>query len=109
MEKLVHDQIEESNGGSEITKCFTRGCFIRTGIVKGPFNFNKKLHKWDTNEEGEREYNPLEVRVPRIEFVSCWDFYPDPAATNIEECEYVVHRHKMNRSQLRQLKKHALL
>ena len=46
----------------------------------------------------------LEVRVPRIEFVSCWDFYPDPSATSIEECEFVVHRHKMNKSQLRQLR-----
>ena len=104
MEKLVHDQIEESNGGSEIRSALLEASLLGTGIVKGPFNFNKKLHKWDTNEEGEREYNPLEVRVPRIEFVSCWDFYPDPAATNIEACEYVVHRHKMNRSQLRQLR-----
>ena len=104
MEKLVHDQIEESNGGSEIRSALLEAALLGTGIVKGPFNFNKKLHKWDTNEEGDREYNPLEVRVPRIEFVSCWDFYPDPAATNIEECEYVVHRHKMNRSQLRQLR-----
>ena len=104
MEKLVHDQIEESNGGSEIRSALLEAALLGTGIVKGPFNFNKKLHKWDRNETGEREYNPLEVRVPRIEFVSCWDFYPDPAATNIEECEYVVHRHKMNRSQLRQLR-----
>ena len=104
MEKLVHDQIEESNGGSEIRNALLESALLGTGIVKGPFNFNKKLHKWDTNENGERQYNPLEVRVPRIEFVSCWDFYPDPAATNIEECEYVVHRHKMNRSQLRQLR-----
>jgi hypothetical protein len=56
------------------------------------------------SDEGERTYNPLEVRVPRIEFVSCWDFYPDPSATSIEECEYIVHRHKMNKSQLRQLR-----
>ena len=104
MEKLVHDQIEESNGGSEIRNALLESSLLGTGIVKGPFNFNKKLHKWDENENGERQYNPLEVRVPRIEFVSCWDFYPDPAATNIEECEYVVHRHKMNRSQLRQLR-----
>ena len=55
-------------------------------------------------EDGERTYSPIEVRVPRIEFVSCWDFFPDPSATNIEECEYVVHRHKMNKSQLRQLR-----
>ena len=104
MEKLVHDQIEESNGSAEIRNALLESALLGTGIVKGPFNFNKRLNQWTTNQNGEREYNPLEVRVPRIEFVSCWDFYPDPAATNIDECEFVVHRHKMNRSQLRQLR-----
>ena len=104
MEKLIHDQIEESNGNSELRNALLESALLGTGIVKGPFNYNKKLHKWDTDEEGNRVYNPLEVRVPRIEFVSCWDFYPDPAATSIEECEYVIHRHKLNKSQLRQLR-----
>ena len=104
MEKLIHDQIDESKGSSEIRNALLESSLLGTGIVKGPFNFNKKLHKWDTDEEGERSYSPLEVRVPRIEFVSCWDFYPDPAATSIEECEYVIHRHKLNKSQLRQLR-----
>jgi len=103
MEKLIHDQIEESNGSAEIRNALLESALLGTGIVKGPFNFNKKLHKWGS-EGDERNYEPLEVRVPRIEFVSCWDFYPDPAATNIEECEYIVHRHKMNKSQLRQLR-----
>mgnify|MGYP001157189415 CR=1 FL=1 len=104
MEKLIHDQIDESKGSSEIRSALLESSLLGTGIVKGPFNFNKKLHKWDAGEDGERSYNPLEVRVPRIEFVSCWDFYPDPAATSIEECEYVIHRHKLNKSQLRQLR-----
>ena len=104
MEKLIHDQIDESKGSSEIRNALLESSLLGTGIVKGPFNFNKKLHKWDTDEDGERSYNPLEVRVPRIEFVSCWDFYPDPGATSIEECEYVIHRHKLNKSQLRQLR-----
>ncbi len=104
MEKLIHDQIEESKGNSELRNALLESALIGTGIVKGPFNFNKKLHKWQTGENGERKYSPLEVRVPRIEFVSCWDFYPDPSATTMEECEYIVHRHKMNRSQLRQLR-----
>jgi len=103
MEKLIHDQIEESNGSAEIRNALLESALLGTGIVKGPFNFNKKLHQWNSEGE-ERIYNPLKVRVPRIEFVSCWDFYPDPAATNIDECEYVVHRHKMNKSQLRQLR-----
>ena len=104
MEKLIHDQIDESKGSSEIRNALLESALLGTGIVKGPFNFNKKLHKWDTDETGERNYNPLEVRVPRIEFVSCWDFYPDPGATNVDECEFVIHRHKMNKSQLRQLR-----
>ena len=104
MEKLIHDQIDESRGSSEIRNALLESALLGTGIVKGPFNFNKKLHKWDIDEEGNRNYNPLEVRVPRIEFVSCWDFYPDPSATNMDECEYVIHRHKMNRSELRQLR-----
>ena len=103
MEKLIHDQIEESNGSSEIRNALLEAALLGTGIVKGPFNFNKTLHKWDEGEEG-RVYTPIDVRVPRIEFVSCWDFYPDPAATNMDECEFVVHRHKLNRSQLRQLR-----
>jgi len=104
MEKLIHDQIDESNGNAEIRNALLESALIGTGIIKGPFNFNKKLHKWENGEDGERTYSPLEVRVPRIEFVSCWDFYPDPSATNMHECEFIIHRHKMNRSQLRQLR-----
>jgi len=103
MEKLIHDQIEESSGASEIRNALFESALFGTGIVKGPFNFNKTLNRWDENEEGEREYSPVDVRVPRIEFVSIWDFFPDPNATNISECEYVFHRHKLNRSQIRAL------
>ena len=48
MEKLIHDQIEESNGSSEISNALLEASLLGTGIVKGPFNVNKKLHKWDT-------------------------------------------------------------
>ena len=103
MEKLIHDQIEESNGSSELRSALLESALLGTGIIKGPFNFNKTLNKWQNGPNG-REYSPLTVRVPRCEFVSCWDFYPDPSATDMEECEYVIHRHRMNRSQLRALR-----
>ena len=104
MEKLIHDQIEESNGASEIRNSLFEAALFGTGIVKGPFNFNKTLNRW-SSEDGERTYSPVLVRVPRIEFVSIWDFFPDPNATTMAECEYVFHRHRMNRTQLRSLSK----
>ena len=104
MEKLIHDQIDESSGSTEMRNAIFESALFGTGIVKGPFNFNKTLHKWEDNEGG-REYTPVSIRVPRIEFVSVWDFFPDPNATSIEECEYIVHRHKLNKSQLRALRK----
>jgi hypothetical protein len=106
MQKLIHDQIEESNGSSELRNALFESALFGTGVVKGPFNYNKTLSRWEKDEEtGERVYRPIAVRVPRIEFVSIWDFFPDPNATTMEDCEYTFHRHKMNRSQLRGLAK----
>ena len=106
MQSLIHDQIEESNGSSELRNALFESALFGTGVVKGPFNYNKTLSRWEKDEEtGERTYNPLTVRVPRIEFVSIWDFFPDPNATTMDDCEYTFHRHKMNRSQLRGLAK----
>ena len=105
MEKLIHDQIEESNGASELRSSLFESSLFGTGIVKGPFNFNKTLHRWEEGEDGERTYSPVDVRVPRLEFVSIWDFFPDPNATNMDEAEYAFHRHRMNRTQLRGLGK----
>jgi len=104
MEKLIHDQIDESNGSTELRNAMFESTLFGTGIVKGPFNFNKTLHRW-SDEDGERTYDPVFVRVPRIEFVSVWDFFPDPNATSIDECEFAIHRHKLNKSQLRALRK----
>ena len=105
MQKLIHDQVEESNGSSELRNALFESTLFGTGIVKGPFNFNKTLARYEEDEDGKRIYKPLSVRVPRIEFVSIWDFFPDPNATSIDECEYTFHRHKLNRSQLRALSK----
>ena len=104
LERLIHDQIEESNGENEVRSALFEACLLGTGIIKGPFNYNKKLHRWEEDEDGNREYKPIDVRVPRIQFVSCWDFYPDVNATTIEECSWTIERHRLNKSQLRNLR-----
>ena len=56
------------------------------------------------NEEGEKEYAPIHKDKPNIDHISCWNFYPDPNASGVEDAEYVIERHKLNRQQLRKLK-----
>ncbi len=103
MEQMIHDQLLDTNAVNVFRHAIFEASLLGTGIVKGPFNFNKKVHKWQRDEEGNREYMPYDKSVPRIESVSVWDFHPDPSATSIEDCEYVIQRHRMNRQQLRAL------
>ena len=102
MEKVIQDQLTDSNAVNVLRHAIFESSLLGTGIIKGPFNFGKTVHQWQEGEEG-REYMPYDKLVPRIEAVSIWDVYPDPTATHIDDCEYVIQRHKMNRSQLRNL------
>ena len=103
MEKTIHDQLTDTNAVNVMRNSVFESCLLGTGVVKGPFNFYKRVHKWEREDDGSRSYNPYEKTVPRIEMVSVWDFHPDPSATNIDDCEYVIQRHRMNRQQLRAL------
>tara|TARA_E500000305_G_scaffold25851_1_gene19938 strand:+ start:1 stop:1452 length:1452 start_codon:yes stop_codon:yes gene_type:complete len=69
--------------------------------MKGPFAIDKEYANWD--DEG--VYSPKFKTVPQVNHVSVWNFYPDPDAHNMEEAQYVIERHKLSRTQLRQLKK----
>ena len=102
MEKLIHDQLLDASAVSELRKGIFEQCLLGTGIVKGPFNHTKTIHKW-SSDDGGRFYDPEEKLVPRLNYVSCWDLYPDPSALSLEDAEYIIERHRMNRSQLRQL------
>ncbi len=104
MEKCIHDQLTDTNAVNVFRKAIFESSLLGTGIVKGPFNFYKRVHNWELNSDtGQKEYTPYEKVMPRIEYVSLWDFHPDPSATSIEDCEYVIQRHRMNRQQLRGL------
>jgi len=100
LEKVIHDQLDESNGNVALRNSIFESCLLGTGILKGPFTYNKTLHKYSASGNGTaREYHPEFVKVPRVEFVSLWDIYPDPNARNIEECEFIIQRHRLNRHQ----------
>ena len=103
MEKLIHDQLEESNAVNVLRHALFESALLGTGIIKGPFTYEQSSHNWIKNDLGENEYSPKVKLVPRIESVSCWDFYPDPDAVRLEDAEYVIQRHVYTRAQVRDL------
>jgi|5_EtaG_2_1085323.scaffolds.fasta_scaffold05061_2 hypothetical protein len=104
LEKLINDQLEETAAITILRHVLFEMVLLGTGVLKGPFTDEKVLHSWDKDPEtGDSSYNPKIKTVPKLEAVSIWDFYPDPDATSIEDCDYVIQRHSFNRSQLREL------
>ena len=100
MEKKIHDQLEESGANKQLRNTAFEMALFGTGIMKGPFALDKEYPNW--GEDG--EYDPLIKTVPSTSHVSMWNFYPDPDAYNMDEAEYCVERHKLSKTQMRNLK-----
>ena len=101
MEKKIHDQLDESGASKHLRLSGFEMALFGTGVMKGPFAVNKEYPNW--GEDG--EYKPVIKTVPDASHVSIWNFYWDPDANNTDECQYIIERHKMSRTQLRALKK----
>ena len=104
MEKKIHDQLDESGANKHLRSTAFEMALFGTGIMKGPFAKTKEYPSWD--EEG--TYKPEMKTVPETSHVSIWNFYPDPDATNMEEAQYIIERHKLSATQLRALKNRPL-
>lgn len=101
MEKKIHDQLDESGASKHLRASAFEMALFGTGVMKGPFAINKEYPNW--TEDG--KYKPTIKTVPEASHVSIWNFYWDPDANNTEECQYVIERHKLSRTQLRALKR----
>jgi hypothetical protein len=107
MQKLLHDQLEESKAITIMRHVFFEMALLGTGILKGPFTDLKEYNSFETAEDDQGNEININIKkvktIPSIEAVSCWDFYPDPNATNISDCDYVIQRHSYNKQQFQDL------
>lgn len=101
MEKKIHDQLNETGATKHLRSTAFELCLFGTGVMKGPFAVDKEYPNWDT----EGKYKPTIKTVPEASHVSLWNFYWDPDAINVEDCQYVIERHKLSSTQLRALKR----
>lgn len=100
MQKKIQDQLRESNGDKHLRHCSFEVVNLGTGCIKGPI----ATHDVITTVDEQGNETPKPIKIPKIEAVSIWNIYPDPDARCVEDCDYIIQRHKLSMTQLRTLK-----
>ncbi len=111
MTTTVVDQLTESHASTKLREALFESALYGTGIIKGPMSYKKEQIVWKESEhvDGEvfmREYDVKTVLVPKIDSTSVWNFYPQPSATDMENLQWCIERHKLTESQMIDLAKH---
>ena len=105
LEKLMHDQLLEAGADKSLRHSIFEMPLFGHCVFKGPFAKDKEYARWEKGPDGKGIYKPTIKTIADFEHVSIWDCYPDPDARSIDQCEDFIQRHKLNKSQLRALKK----
>jgi len=105
MDRTIQSQLGDSDASTVLRHAVFECALLGTGVIKGPFTATKTYNRWTVDEDsGDRKYDPIIKDIPMLEPLSVWNVYPDPDARTPKECEYVIERYKLSRTQLRALK-----
>ncbi len=103
MDKKIRDQLDESKAATHLRSTAFELSLFGTGIMKGPFAVDKEYPRWENGK-----YKPMMKTMPKAQHVSVWNSYVDPDANNIDESSYFIERHKLNKTQLLELKRRPM-
>jgi hypothetical protein len=112
MERLIDDQLTESNFPGVCRGAILDMCKVGVGIIKGPVVNDRPARRWQqmVDEAGQPVENTFELIAdeavsPRFRRVDYWHFFPDPSAQSMEDCAYTFERHLPNKKMLRRMAK----
>ena len=107
MRQRISDQLSEAKYNAKTRDVIHHACVLGTGILKGPVVIGKVERKWQQikDEDGQTASVLSEIvkKQPSVEVVDPWNYFPDMAATSIEDCEFEIERHYFTKKQLRKL------
>jgi len=103
MEKEMEDQLVDLRYRETIRDVVRNGNLYGTGVLKGPLAKQKIVKRWVAGPDGQWVTLKIKTVLPHLEAVSIWDVYPDMQCRNLEDAQFVIQRHVMNRKQLQEL------
>ena len=109
MQKEIDDQLIDIDYECAAKSAILEACIIGTGCVKGITPSVKQVTRWSkqVSEDGLSEDWVVvkeEIPAPKGAIVSCFDLYPDPYASSVENMSGIYERHILNRTQFIALK-----
>lgn len=109
MEAEIDDQLTESSYNAVTRLAIDQMAQLGTGIAKGPVLTDKKSVSWQkiTSPDGTILYKRIESDNPRpaIQFVDCWNLYPDMSASTPDGWEGVFEQFLVNKREFRKIAK----
>lgn len=101
MQAEIDDQLKESRYQSKARDLIQQKIRLGSGIMKGPVIVGRSRRRWK-NVDGVHVLVVDEDLRPGVEYVDCWNFFPDMSARTIDEAEFTFERHFWNKRQLRE-------
>ena len=102
----IADDLFECNWDEKFSRAVLDLVVNGTMIIKGPFASSGTIKKWKKNDDSYEMQADQDIRAD-IEVVSPFEFYPDPAAFDIKDAMWAIHRHVLNKAQLLAFKNQA--
>ncbi len=100
MEKEINDQLVEARYHAIMRDVIHDGCVFGTGIVKAPIILARQRKSWKNVGEGVHSMDMVDEYRPGVEKINIWDFFPDMAATHIDEANFIFERRYISKKQL---------
>lgn len=106
MTTKIEDQLADLRYREVMKEVIHNGNVYGTGVLKGPMVNIKEESRYGMDEEsGNWMIQTFDNLTPVIEPIAIWDIFPDLSATTIDDCNFIIQRHKMSKHKLLQLAK----
>ena len=109
MEERIRDLLDRTNYSQEIQHAIHEMSLYGSGVTKGITLENQNFPVYESvaapDNFMEVETRLEEELVPTVRYLSVWNVFPSPEATNSEDADYIIQRSFLSPIQLRELAK----
>lgn len=112
MSRQIDDRLVEMRYGAKLMDALLDLTLYGTMVWRGPLKTDRPTTQWGIQEETDPNTGQTvkafkkSVRSniqPDFDHISIWKVYPDPYASNVDECTGMIIRHVLTQTQLRRL------